>query len=325
LVDYKQHLYNWLVRNGVRRPVVIRPGPAPVRPPIAIVTAFFGKTPIWAPVFFVTARKNPDVQFFVYTDLDDLDSGGAKNVTLKPLTIADFNRKATEAIGTPIEVQHHLAKMSDLKPAYGMIFADDLKGFAYWAYTDFDVAWGDIRKFLTDELLHAHDIISSRTDRLCGHFTLFRNTPEYNRTYELIPDVIRAMGHYTHFHLDETVLTKYLKKATGKWPLASTARVYWKSDWTIDASRVTARSAPGNCRSSSPRSTRLGSALTSAARMRRWRRSSSSPGGGVSVGRGAGGAGSRSATIARAAAISSGSVARSWSSRSYARSRSIRT
>jgi hypothetical protein len=35
--------------------------------------------------------------------------------------------------------------------------------------------------------------------------------------------------------LDETVLSKYLKKAIGKWPLASTARVYWKSDWTIDA------------------------------------------------------------------------------------------
>jgi hypothetical protein len=132
-------------------------------------------------------------------------------------------------------VQHHLAKMSDLKPAYGMIFADDLQGFPYWAYTDFDVAWGDIRKFLTDELLHAHDIISSRTDRLCGHFTLFRNTPEYNRTYELIPDVIRAMGHYTHFHLDETVLTKYLKRRQGSGRSPLRRAVYWKSDWTIDA------------------------------------------------------------------------------------------
>ncbi len=234
MLNLKQRLYNWLVRNEVRRPVVLRPGPAPVRPPIAIVTAYFGNVPIWAPVFFVSARKNPDVQFFVYTDLE-LNAGGVKNVTVKHMTIADFNKQASEAIGTPIEVQHHLAKMSDLKPAYGMIFADDLKDFAYWAYTDFDVAWGDIRKFLTDDLLHAHDIVSSRSDRLCGHFTLFRNTPEYNRTYELIPDVIRAMGHSTHFHLDEIVLTKYLKKAIGKWPLASTARVYWKSNWTIDA------------------------------------------------------------------------------------------
>jgi hypothetical protein len=189
---------------------------------------------MWAPVFFVSARRNPDVQFVLYTDLD-VDTGGAANVTLHRMTIPDFNRRASEKLGTLIEVQHHLAKMSDLKPAYGLIFEEDLKAFPFWAYSDFDVVWGDIRRFITDELLHAHDIVSSRSDRLSGHFTLFRNTPEINRTFELIPDVYTAMGHHTHLHLDETVLSKYLKKAIGKWPLKTAARVYWKSDWTIDA------------------------------------------------------------------------------------------
>lgn len=198
------------------------------------MTVFFGKVPMWAPSFFVSSRRNTDVQFFLYTDLD-LPTGDAPNLTLRRMTAREFGQRASDTLGTLIEVDHHLPKMSDLKPAYGLIFADDLKGFPYWAYTDFDVVWGDVRRFVTDELLHAHDIVSARSDRLCGHFTLFRNTPEINRTFELIPDALTAMGHHTHLHLDETVLSKYLKAAIGKWPLQSNARVYWKSDWSIDA------------------------------------------------------------------------------------------
>ncbi|MEQ1759775.1 MAG: DUF6625 family protein [Vicinamibacterales bacterium] len=228
-------MFNWLKRSVPQsRPVVVRPGPPPVRPPIAVVVAYFGRLPAWSPAFFVTARKNPDIQFLLYTDMD-LPAGTVGNITIRHMEIADFNRRATEVIGTPIEVQHHVAKTNDLKPVFGLMFEDDLKGFDYWAYSDFDVAWGDIRRFVTDELLHSHDLISSRKDKLCGHFTLFRNAPEYNRTWELIPDVIKAMGCPTHMHLDEVVFTKSIRGTLGQWPLTSASRIYWKSNWTIDA------------------------------------------------------------------------------------------
>jgi hypothetical protein len=201
-----------------------------VRPSIAIVVVFFGRVPQWAPAFFVTCRKNPDIQFLLYTDLD-MPGAASANLTLRHMTIADFETRATEALGTPIVVHHHLAKMSDLKPAYGIVFAEDLAGFDYWAYSDFDVAWGDIRSFVTDQLLHDYDVVSARRDRLCGHFTLFRNTPEFNRMFEIIPDVLTVLSSRTHWHMDETVLTKAIWAKFGRRP----DHVYWASDWIIDA------------------------------------------------------------------------------------------
>ncbi len=185
---------------------------------------------MWAPAFFVTCRRNPDVQFFLYSDLD-LPTSGLGNVTVRHMAVTEFEQRASDTLGTPIEVKHHLAKMSDVKPTYGLIFADDLKGFDYWAYTDFDVAWGDIRQFVTDELLHAYDVVSARRDRMCGHFSLFRNAPEQNRMFEIIPDVMGVLSSRTHWHMDETVLTKAIRAQLGKNP----PRLYWKSDWIIDA------------------------------------------------------------------------------------------
>ncbi len=233
-------MFNWLRREKARpRPVVTRPGPAPVRPPIAIVTTFFskklpGKIPMWTPAFYLSCRTNPDIDFFVYTNLD-LPPTDIPNLRIMPMTVPEFEHRATEAMGTRIEVHHHLNKLADLKPVYGLIFADHLKEYAFWAYSDFDLVWGDVRAFMTDSLLHANDIVSSRTDRLCGHFTLIRNTPQHNRVFELIPDVYNAMTCPTHMRLDEPVLTRYIKEGLGEWPLTFKSRVYWKSNWTIDA------------------------------------------------------------------------------------------
>jgi len=224
-------VFKWLRRSEAARPTVVRrPGPVPVRPSMAIVVAYFGRVPQWAPAFFVSCRRNPDIQFLLYTDLDLPDEGHG-NVTVHRLAVTEFERRASDTLGVPIEVKHHLAKMSDLKPAYGLIFADDLKGFDYWAYSDFDVAWGDIRHFVTDELLHSYDIISARRDRLCGHFTLFRNSPEQNRAFEVIPDVLTVLSSPTHWHMDETVFTKAIWAKYGRRP----PHVYWQSDWIIDA------------------------------------------------------------------------------------------
>ncbi len=189
---------------------------------------------MYAPAFFESCRRHPDIDWFLYADFD-VPGGVPGNVHVRRMETVEFNNRATEVIGTPIEVRHHLAKVNDFKPVYGLMFEDDLKGFPYWAYSDFDVAWGDVRQFVTDELLHSHDIISARSDRLCGHFTLFRNTPEHNRTWELIPDVINAFGCPTHMHLDEKVFTKYVKEGLGEWPLTFKSRVHWKNEWTVDA------------------------------------------------------------------------------------------
>ena len=47
--------------------------------------------------------------------------------------------------------------------------------YDFWGYCDIDLIFGNIRKFITDDILDKYDKILSR-----GHFTLFRNKDSIN-------------------------------------------------------------------------------------------------------------------------------------------------
>lgn len=206
-----------------------------VRPSIAIVVTYFGRPPFWLPAFLLSCRANPDVRWLIYTDVDfaaDLPA----NVTLKHLPIRELNARASDALGTRIALrQRSLRKACDLKPAYGLIFADELQPFDFWAHSDIDIVWGNVRRFLTDDLLNDHDIITSLVRKVAGHFTLFRNTPETNRTFELIPDIKAAMAHPKYRHLDEDELTRYLRDRLDRTPPPAWPRVYWRDELTMSS------------------------------------------------------------------------------------------
>lgn len=70
-------------------------------------------------------------------------------------------------------------KLCDYRPAYGEIFSDFLSNADFWGHTDSgDTLYGDLGKFLTDDLLEQFDKI-----HMFGHLTLYRNTAENNRRY----------------------------------------------------------------------------------------------------------------------------------------------
>lgn len=206
---------------------------AMTRPSVVVVVTFFGRAPLWLPAFFLSCRGNPDVQWIIYTDVT-LSGAIPANVTLKPMNFRELSLRTSKAFGIPIEIRRP-RKLCDLKLTYGVIFADDLRPFDFWACSDLDVIWGDIRQFVTDARLNDYDIISSRSSRLSGHFTLFRNTAEVNRTFELIPDVALAMANTAYRHLDERELTRYLRAHLNGPPPRSAPRVYWQEEWTVDA------------------------------------------------------------------------------------------
>lgn len=205
----------------------------PGRPSLAIVAAFFGQPPLWLPASFVSCRENRDVRWFIYTDFTVADPPPA-NVTLRQMTVRELGLKASEVTGTRIEIAD-LRKINDLKPLYGLIFADDLESFDFWAYSDLDIVWGDVRSFVTDSILADHDIVSSRRNRLSGHFTLFRNTARINRTFEFIPDVAKAMATPQHLILDERGFTRHLRERLGAGSTDSMPRVEWSRELTMSA------------------------------------------------------------------------------------------
>lgn len=202
-------------------------------PRIAIVATHFGPTPIWLPAFLLSCRENPDVRWLIYTDID-VQGPVPSNVEIKPTPLDEFNERCSDALGAKIDVRPTvLSKLSDLKPAYGVIFADDLGPFDFWAYSELDIIWGNIRHFMVDSLLAEHDLVSARHYELAGHFTLFRNDERMNRLFEIMPNVIQAMAHPRHFRLDEREFTNQLLKLVDE--SASWPRIHWESELTMSA------------------------------------------------------------------------------------------
>lgn len=90
-------------------------------------------------------------------------------------------------------------KLCDYRPAFGYIFNDYIRSFNFWGHTDSgDTLYGDLRKYLTDDLLTRYDKI-----HIFGHLTLYRNTDEANMRF-----AVPAQSGLTIqdiFTVDETV------------------------------------------------------------------------------------------------------------------------
>lgn len=205
------------------------------RPSIAIVNTYFGQPPAWLPAFFRSCQANPDVRWFIYADFD-VTFPTPDNVAIRFLDLGEFNARASSAVGAPIAIERAtLRKVCDFKPIYGLMFADDLREYEWWAYSDLDVVWGDIRRFVTDDLLNSHIIVSPRQRKLGGHGTFVRNTEANNRTFEIVPDVLAILTNPQYQRLDENILTQHLRELIAKSSFKARPKIYWEQEMTISA------------------------------------------------------------------------------------------
>lgn len=205
------------------------------RPSIAIVVTYFGSAPPWLPAFLRSCETNPDVQWLLYADFE-VTFPTPSNVAIRPTDLREFNARASDAVGAAISIDDgSLRKVCDFKPVYGLMFADDLRPFDWWAYSDLDVVWGDVRRFVTDDLLNTHIIVSPRQRKLGGHGTFVRNTDATNRTYELIPNVVEQLLNPKYLRLDENVLTACLRELIARSSFKARPKIYWEDEMTITA------------------------------------------------------------------------------------------
>lgn len=148
---------------------------------IAVVTFFFGELPWYFRFFQQSCGANPTVDFIFFTD-NQPNRDTPPNLQFHYFTLPDFNRLATQQLGFTIDIQKGY-KVCDLRPAFGVIFADYLTGYDWWGYTDIDIIFGRIREFMTEELLEHYDVVSVKDEYPTGYFMLLKNSPEVNKLY----------------------------------------------------------------------------------------------------------------------------------------------
>ena len=171
-------------------------------PDIGVIICYFGAFPWYFEYFIHSCRYNKTVDFYIITDNDVADKYPSDNIRFITMTLDELNDLVSSKLGVKTCITTGY-KLCDFKPMYGLIFDDLLRQYKYWAQSDIDVIYGDLRYFL-DELISAdYDYISVRHDFTTGCFSVFKNIPLVNNLFWRSKDIGKVLSSETHYCFDE--------------------------------------------------------------------------------------------------------------------------
>ena len=176
--------------------------PDKIQPTIGIVACYFGPLPKFMRPFLGTCATNSTVDFHFVSDSEP-PPGLPANVKWHRMSLKDVEGMASQSLGFEAQIKRAY-KLCDYKPTYGMVFESFLGSYDFWGYCDIDLVWGDIRSFLTPEVLADADVLSFRGKHwLTGAFTLFRNVPPVTRLFECAPNYQEVLQDTKHWSFCE--------------------------------------------------------------------------------------------------------------------------
>jgi len=138
--------------------------------------------------------------------LDHKDQGKLAFESLERLTLL---------VSKHIEVYPY--SLVEFKPALGHIFQEYLAGYSHWGYSDVDMLFGDLGRWISQDELDDYDIVTygfgdQRRLYLRGQFTFHKNNPKINQLWrgcdylsdmdKRLGDVVRGKKEY-HFESAE--------------------------------------------------------------------------------------------------------------------------
>lgn len=147
---------------------------------IGIIIPYFGVFPQNIEMFLKSCSQNKTIDWLIFTDQPVNEYVNmAVNVRFYPTSLEKVKEKIEKITKYKICLEKPY-KLCDYKPLYGAAFQDYLKEYQYWGYSDMDVVYGDLRKFIQIGIDNCFEKIGDR-----GHFTLIHNDYISNSRYKL--------------------------------------------------------------------------------------------------------------------------------------------
>ncbi len=143
---------------------------------ICLLAVWMGKLPDTFELWKQSVLQNTTVDFYVITD--NAGQKDERNLKFIYMTLAEVKQKFQAILDFPIFLETPY-KICDYKPLFGEAFRDITSQYEFWGHIDIDLILGDIRSFLTDELLGQYDKLFE-----AGCFILYRNTEEMRNLYK---------------------------------------------------------------------------------------------------------------------------------------------
>ena len=133
---------------------------------ICVIIPYFGKLPCIFNFWLHSALNNPTIDFLLFTDCNIKSQN---NIKIIPFTFKELKSYLQNNFDFQITLTKPY-KLCDYRGAYGYIFQKYISEYDFWGFGDIDLVYGDIRSFITDDVLDKYDIISG-----WGHLTFYRN------------------------------------------------------------------------------------------------------------------------------------------------------
>jgi len=144
---------------------------------LILILPYFGKFNNYFPLYLDSCRFNPTINWLIFTD-DKRDFNYPRNVRVIYLSFKDFRDRIQQKFDFKISLSDPY-RLCNFRPAFGEIFNKYIRDYDFWGYCDSDMIWGDIRRFITDDILNKYNKIHE-----LGHMSLIRNSKYYNELYK---------------------------------------------------------------------------------------------------------------------------------------------
>lgn len=172
---------------------------------ICYIVPYFGKIPKEFQIWLDTCKFNETINWIIITnDMSEFDY--PNNVQRIQMSFEEVKQRIQQYFDFTIQLENYW-EISFFKPAYGEIFQEYIQKYDFWGHCDIDLMWGNIRKFITDDILEKYEKIGFQ-----GHSTLYKNTKEINRRYKtIVPGQISYKDVYSgkvKYSFDENGMEK---------------------------------------------------------------------------------------------------------------------
>lgn len=176
---------------------------------IVYIIPYFGNLPSNFQLVLESMRFNPTVNWLIFTD-DKTEYDYPTNVKVVFCSFMDIKKRIQEKYDFDIYLEKPW-DLCDFKVAYGEVFSDYISDYDYWGYCDLDMMFGDIRAFITDDLLCKYKKIGYQ-----GHSTIFENSEYINSVYKAridgIPYFRNVFSENKSYCFDENGITDIFTK-----------------------------------------------------------------------------------------------------------------
>ena len=173
---------------------------------ITVVANYFGTPPDYFQLWLDSASFNQDVSWLFFSDFEKARFCWPDNVRVIRSTPAEMRQRFIDKLGFPVYYRTGW-DFCYYKTVLGKCFEDELAGADYWAWTDCDLIYGDLR--LATQYCGTADKIMPK-----GHFSLLRNIPEFNDAIARHPLTQRALQEYAspadNMNFDEECFPKHI-------------------------------------------------------------------------------------------------------------------